>query len=330
MTLTLGPLAHLVLLGASPLFSDIHKHCARNKIPLSIITSPDQCQSLDTALQPIVAGELETEQVRDTFKRASAESTLSISFGARWIFSRQQISELFQERLLNVHGTRLPYDRGGGGFSWRIMKNDRLGNLLLHKVDPGVDTGPILLQQGYVIPKECRTPAQLFKDYTERLTPFVLGFLESITHEKVTFPLHHQGHEHSTYTPRLSSDINSWIDWSLNADEIERFITAFDDPYPGALCQWRNGICRIKKVQAHGGEPHCHPHQAGIIFRKSEDYVLCHTRCGRALVIEDIRAENGTSILANLQLGDRLFTSPEQLSMAHSSRVVFTPTGLKT
>ena len=38
----------------------------------------------------------------------------------------------------------MPQDAGGGSFSWRIMKNDRINNLLIHKVDTKVDNGQII------------------------------------------------------------------------------------------------------------------------------------------------------------------------------------------
>ena len=56
--------------------------------------------------------------------------TLGISIGAAWIFQKNFL-DYFEGRLVNLHGARLPRDRGGGGFSWRIMRDDRLGISLI-------------------------------------------------------------------------------------------------------------------------------------------------------------------------------------------------------
>ena len=77
-------------------------------------------------------------------------STLGLSFGAAWIF-REQFINRFGGRLLNLHSTRLPQNRGGGGFSWQILNDNRLGCCLIHQVDTGVDTGPIVKYETHAI-----------------------------------------------------------------------------------------------------------------------------------------------------------------------------------
>ena len=54
-----------------------------------------------------------------------SNKTIGLSFGAAWIFKKQFINR-FHGKLLNLHGSRLPQNRGGGGFSWRIMRGERL------------------------------------------------------------------------------------------------------------------------------------------------------------------------------------------------------------
>ena len=49
-------------------------------------------------------------------------NTLGISNSCRWIFKEDQI-KLFGKRLVNIHFTNLPQNRGSGGLSWDIMMN---------------------------------------------------------------------------------------------------------------------------------------------------------------------------------------------------------------
>ena len=88
-------------------------------------------------------------------KKEVTDNTLGLSFGSIWIFKEDYI-KLFDGRLLNTHGARLPQDRGGGGFSWRILRNERLGYSLIHQVDAGIDTGNIVAVDEYVYPHSCR------------------------------------------------------------------------------------------------------------------------------------------------------------------------------
>ena len=55
----------------------------------------------------------------------------------------------------------------------------------------------------------------------------------------------------STYWPRLKTDINGWVDWSLKIDSIERFICAFDEPYSGAKTFLGNKTVSLKSVSTH-------------------------------------------------------------------------------
>ena len=50
--------------------------------------------------------------------------------GARYIFKKNTIDNFFFNNLVNFHGTRLPLDSGGGGYSWNIMREDRIDNQL--------------------------------------------------------------------------------------------------------------------------------------------------------------------------------------------------------
>ena len=38
----------------------------------------------------------------------------------------------------------MPLDAGGGGFSWRILRSDRIASFFVHLVDTGIDTGDVL------------------------------------------------------------------------------------------------------------------------------------------------------------------------------------------
>ena len=50
----------------------------------------------------------------------------------------------------------------------------------------------------------------------------------------------------SSYWPRLSSEINGWIDWNISGLDLELFIRAFDNPYKGAMTNWRGEKVYIK------------------------------------------------------------------------------------
>ena len=249
--LSIGPVRNVVLLGASSSFSDLKALCVANGVKCIVITSPDQRQSM-----PQIAADIVTEHISssDCAEKLSGllldGEMITLSFGARWILKSNIRDTLFRGLVLNAHGTRLPNDRGGGGFSWRIMRGDRIGNLVLHQIDDGIDTGPILLSEDYIVPRHIQMPAEHERHYLQALTGFVSAFLKKVFTARCHFERTPQMNYSSTYYPRLHTPTHGWIDWSWPALAIDRFILAFDEPYPGARTLWGKESRRVAWLPA--------------------------------------------------------------------------------
>jgi methionyl-tRNA formyltransferase len=251
--------------------------------------------------------------------------TLGISSGAAWLFNAEFIN-LFEGRLLNAHGSRLPHDRGAGGFSWRIMRRESLGAILLHKIDPGVDTGEIVKYEEYVFPVACRKPIDYQKYNVQRYIEFLEEFIKEILAGK-DFNLTPQQESFSIYFPRLSTDVHGFIDWNWTAEEIESFICAFDSPYKGASTFLNGRRVRLKDCHLTKSDGTFHPFQYGMIYRIT-DYGLLVAARGGSLIIENIENEEGKSLLKGIRLGDRFHTPIEYIEKAKVFRAVYTPQGL--
>jgi methionyl-tRNA formyltransferase len=241
-------------------------------------------------------------------------STFGFSVGAPWIFKPAFI-ERFGPRLVNSHGTRLPDDRGGAGFSWRIMRGDRQGMFVLHQIDGGIDTGAILVADGFHIPEGCRTPA----DYTAHTVKIgsskLKAFMEKVQTAGSSFEALGQPEYLSKYWPRLDTEVHGWIDWSWSAADIDRFICAFDEPYAGASTMLGQERMRLKSSSLILNDGDFHPFQYGQIYRVSDDAVFVAAN-GGALRI-------GRSIGGMPVIGDRFHTPTAKLDEARSTRARF-------
>ena len=188
---SIGPVRNVILLGASESFPVFRALCETNGVRCIVITSPDQWQSAPQLQADIVTEELSSAECAEKLNRILLEGEMiTLSFGARWIINRKIRDTLFRGLVLNAHSTRLPNDRGGGGFSWRIMRGDRIGNLVLHQIDDGIDTGPIVLTEEYIIPRHIQTPAQHERYYTEAAKSFCLRFSEKGLFKTLRFRNH--------------------------------------------------------------------------------------------------------------------------------------------
>ena len=118
----INQLESIVFIGFSKLLPELIEYNDKYGITSKIITSTDQSSSINIKFKIF-------DKIDETFykylkKEDNIESTLFISLGSRLIFDSKSI-DFFKGNLINFHGTRLPYDSGGGGSSWKIMRNDR-------------------------------------------------------------------------------------------------------------------------------------------------------------------------------------------------------------
>ena len=250
--------------------------------------------------------------------------------GSRNIFKKDIIENLFSNNLVNTHATRLPLGRGEVT-SWRILKEDRLDNQLIHIVEDKIDKGPIILNKLSVIPKKYQLPSEIEKFRNENFLRIYESLINKlINQEKLS--LKHQTDYLSSYLPRLSTQDNGWIDWSLNPHELIRFINAFDDPYKGAssLINRKNlGRLHLKSAQLHGGEIVNHNFMSGIVTRHDNEWIIIALNSKYSLIVEKIFNESGENIIKKIKEGDRFYTSLEYLENAKKFRAFFDSKGIK-
>src|SRR3989344_1298122 len=327
-TITFGTQARYLLLGGGPLLvACAHLLKAAGK-SFSVLTSE---RHLKEVVGDVRFEELLTKEgwqykasydvnVDSDVLALIGPTTVGISMGAAWILKAPFIDR-FGGKLINMHGSLLPLDRGAGGFSWRIMVGDRRGCALMHQIEPGLDTGGILMRQEYEFTASCVVPGDYITYSVARYEALFTEFLRrSATGE--TFELLTQDERASTYWPRLATDLHGFADWSWSAEEIVRFIAAFDEPYPGASTYLGATRVRIRVARFEAGD--FHPFQAGLIYRIDADGVRVAAR-GGSVVLRSVSDESGEAA----KLGHRLHTPQADLERARQYRARYTPHGLK-
>jgi phosphoribosylglycinamide formyltransferase-1 len=73
------------------------------------------------------------------------EVDLVVAAGWLWLLSPRFL-EVFPDRIINVHPTLLPAFRGRHSVERAVEHGERVHGVTVHRIDEGVDTGPILAQ----------------------------------------------------------------------------------------------------------------------------------------------------------------------------------------
>ncbi len=141
---------------------------------------------------------------------------------------------------VNVHASLLPKFRGAAPIARAILEGETRTGVTTMLMDPGMDTGPILLTAETSV-EESDTQGTLH-DRLARMGARLLGqTLEGW--EKGTLPPIPQDPSLATYAPKIQKE-EGRINWQTPARPLFNLVRAFD-PWPGAFTVWAGRILKL-------------------------------------------------------------------------------------
>lgn len=218
---------------------------------LSVITQPDRPSgrgqeiSFSPVKQAALAANLPVRQpekiraleVQELLQSYSPDFIVIIAYG-----------QIIPARLLaipklgwiNLHASLLPRYRGAAPINWAIVNGETRTGLTTMRIDAGMDTGEMLLQQELAIgPTE--TAPELATRLSEAGASLMAETLRSLAAGKIT--PRPQDHSQSTLAPMLRRD-DGRIDWHRTAQEIYNRMRGFT-PWPGSHTVFRRLSCHL-------------------------------------------------------------------------------------
>lgn len=150
------------------------------------------------------------------------------------------------------HPSLLPRYRGGSALAWQIIRGERRGGYTVFWTDPGIDTGPILLQEEVEIGPD-DTAGSLYFD--KIFAKGVAGLVRAVDLVAAgTAPRLPQDEAQASYDP-LCTDEHARVDWQRPAREVYDLIRGCD-PQPGAHAQLRGETLRLYDARRAADDPH--------------------------------------------------------------------------
>jgi methionyl-tRNA formyltransferase len=247
--------------------------------------SPVKQAALDGGVAVLQPEKIRAPEVQPQLEALSADAIVIIAYG-----------QIIPARLLNIakcgwinlHASLLPKYRGAAPIQWAIANGESVSGLTTMRIDAGMDTGEILLQEEMRIGAAETTP-ELAARMAEAGAPLVAATLRGLLAGTITPRA--QDRSLATLAPLLKKE-DGRIDWSRPAREIYDRMRGFA-PWPGAFTTFRGRNCQV------WGEPEegvAATGEAGDIFGAGMFLVRCGA--GTALRLTHVKPEGGSRMLA--------------------------------
>jgi methionyl-tRNA formyltransferase len=181
------------------------------------------------------------------------------------------------------HPSLLPKYRGASAINWALIKGETATGLSLFWVDPGIDTGPVLLQKEVKV-EPADTTGSL---YFNKIFPLgVEAIVEAVDLIKAGNPPRIiQDESRASYDPPCT-DEHAKIDWSKPAQEVYNLIRGCD-PQPGAHTTYNGKMLRVFDARLHAGANNAPAGQVTAIGAEEITVALS----GGRLTVQRVRGE---------------------------------------
>jgi methionyl-tRNA formyltransferase len=176
---------------------------------------------------------------------------------------------------INLHASLLPKYRGAAPINWAIANGETQTGLTTMRIDAGMDTGDMLLQEKIDIAPE-ETAPELAASLAEAGAPLMLDTLRGIASGNLS--ARPQNNAEATYAPLLKKE-DGRIDWNRPAEEIYNRMRGFD-PWPGAYTSFRGQTCQLWAEPF--SLPSLNADAPGTIFHEHTQILIA---CGHATLL---------------------------------------------
>lgn len=198
------------------------------------------------------------------------------------------IKEFYLDRcdFVNLHSALLPKYRGIHGGTWAMINGESKQGYTIHKVDSGIDSGPIYYQKYFDIDinENINYVRNLVK---EDIMHNIKKILLSIYNNKLKS--YEQNHNESIYVCRRTQD-DSLIDWTDTAFNIHNKIRALAPPYTMGAYTFYKGT-KFYITKSHFFKSTNYISKSGQIVNIDENGF--YVKCGDAtLLIKEVFFEN--------------------------------------
>jgi methionyl-tRNA formyltransferase len=234
---------------------------------------------------------LKTDEALEELNSLNADIMIVVAYG---LILPKAILDAPRLGCLNVHGSILPRWRGAAPIQRAIWAGDQQTGVTIMQMDEGLDTGDMLHISRCPI-DNTETSASLYTKLAELGPDALIDTINRLANGEIT--PEPQNDTDANYAKKLSKD-EANIDWSMDAEQIERNIRAFN-PWPVCFTQMSGNTVKIYQanvVEQSGA--------AGTVLTSDKNGIV--VACGKhALSISELQPQGKKPMAINDFLNGR-------------------------
>ncbi len=187
---------------------------------------------------------IRTPEVLELLRSLAPEAIVVVGYGK---ILPQTILDIPRYGCFNLHASLLPKYRGAAPINWALICGETATGVTTMRMDAGMDTGPILLQQEVEIAPE-DDALTLSQKLAALGAPLMAETLRRI--EAGDLAPKPQDHSQATLAPMLKKE-DGLVDWNSPAGDIVNRVRGLA-PWPGAYTRFRGALLHIWKARSVG------------------------------------------------------------------------------
>jgi methionyl-tRNA formyltransferase len=192
-----------------------------------VVPSPVKRVAMDYGLEVMQPEKASAQEFCEEIRGKGPDLLVVVAFGQ---ILKKDLLEIPRWCVLNIHASLLPKYRGAAPIHWAIINNETESGLTAMRMDEGLDSGPVLLQEEVpILPDE--TAGQLYDRLARLSGEFLIKTIKCMAEGRLMGTPQDQAE--ATYAPKVDRSM-SFVKWDQPARAISALIRALD-PWPGAF-----------------------------------------------------------------------------------------------
>ncbi|MBA3074107.1 MAG: methionyl-tRNA formyltransferase [Anaerolineae bacterium] len=249
----------VVFMGSPDLAAKILESLVTKYKVVGVVTQPDRPAGRGKVLTSppvkVLADQLgiatiQPERLKDeAFAQLQAWNPDVIVVAAFGQILRQRVLDLPKLGCINVHASYLPRWRGAAPIQAAILHGDEFTGVSIMKMDAGIDTGPVLIQEKVYLAEN-----ETLSSLTDKLSILGGSLLLDALEDYIAGRLSPTAQPESgdTYAGMLNKE-DGLLDFSKSAIQIDRKVRALND-WPGTFCEINGQFLKVRKVKIQHSE----------------------------------------------------------------------------